>query len=148
MALVKWIPFKDLLSFQERMSHIFDEAFSRFAGIIDPSRCAWSPHADIYETVDNIVLKVELPGVLPDNVVVEVKENCLSLKGERTLNRELKNENYHRMECSYGTFHRTFTLPAVVDKNGIKANFKEGVLEITVPKAEEKAAKHIKVEPE
>lgn len=148
MAPVKWLPFKDFLSLQERMSHIFDDALSRFGVAVDPSLCVWSPQADIYETGDAIVLKVELPGVELDDVELEVNNNVLSLKGERMLKRELKNENYHRMECSHGAFYRTFTLPAVIDKNGVKASLKEGILEITIPKAEEKVSTHIRVEAE
>lgn len=145
MAFVKWIPFKDLLFIQERMSHIFDEAFARGAGV-DASGCAWLPQTDIYETRDTIILKVELPGVDIEDVDVEIKENMLSLKGERRLPTELKNENYHRMECFYGAFHRVFTLPSVVDREMVKANLKEGILEITVPKADEKKLKNIKVD--
>ncbi|MBI5598304.1 MAG: Hsp20/alpha crystallin family protein [Deltaproteobacteria bacterium] len=145
MALVKkWTPVKDLLFLQERMSRIFDEAFLRYSG--DVSGCVWTPSADIYETEANIVIKVELPGIEIDGVDVEINENVLSLRGERKQSRDVKSEYYHIMECSYGTFQRAFILPAVVDKTGVRASFKEGVLEITIPKARPDAARQIKVD--
>jgi HSP20 family protein len=146
LAKVKWIPFKDLLFLQERMSRVFGDAVSRYRGLGGSSKVAWSPPADIYETDDSIVLKVELPGVDIKNVKVEIKENVLTLSGERRFTKNLKEEHFHRMESCYGTFLREFNLPKVVDEKGIKANLKDGVLEIRVPKTRKSKRKHIKVE--
>jgi len=132
LALKKRDPFKDLLFLQERMSRIFDETLLKYRAA---EGSHWYPPVDIYETEESIVLKAELPGVSPESVSVEASENTLMLKGERKLEKSFKEENYHRMERFYGSFHRSFTLPYAVDRNGIKASFKDGVLKITVPKA-------------
>lgn len=145
MALLKWDPFKDLLFLQERMSRIFDEALMQYKGSSGLSGGAWFPPVDIYESGDRIVLKAELPGVEIKDVSVEVDENVITLKGDRKLNKGMNMENYHRMERFYGTFQRVFSLPNVVDKNEITANFKDGVLEITVPKVVEESQKSIKI---
>jgi HSP20 family protein len=134
LAKVKWIPFKDLLFIQERMSRVFDDAISRYKGLGESSKVAWSPPADIYETEDSIVLKVELPGVDIKDVKVELKENVLTLSGDRRFTKNLKEEHFHRMESCYGTFQREFNLPKVADEKGVKANLKDGVLEIKVAK--------------
>jgi HSP20 family protein len=145
VALVKWDPFKDLLFIQERMSRIFDEALMQYKGSSGLSSGAWFPPVDIYESGDKLVLKAELPGVNIDDVAVEVEENVITLKGERKLNKGANMENYHRMERFYGTFQRVFSLPNVVDKNEIAANFKDGVLEITVPKVTEESQTSVKI---
>ena len=108
----------------------------------------WSPSVDIYETDENIVLKAELPGVDKKDVSVEVKDSTLILKGERKREKEVKEENYHRVERSFGTFMRSFTLPVSVKQDQVKAKFKDGVLEVTLPKSEEAKPKQVKVEVE
>lgn len=147
MALLRWVPFKDLLFLQERLSRVFDEAFARYAGL-ENSSSAWCPPTDIFETVEKVIVKVELPGVDINDVDVEIKDNIVVLRGERKIRRNLKSEHYHRMECSYGAFHRVFTLTPQVDKSAIKASFKDGVLEIIIPKAKESESTHVQVEPE
>jgi HSP20 family protein len=142
LAKIKWIPFKDLLFLQERMGHIFDEAISRYGGLGE----SWSPPADIYEAENAIVLKVELPGVAIKDVNIELKENVLTLSGERRLTKNLKEEHFHRMEFFYGNFQRVFNLPKIVEKKGIKASLSDGVLEIKVPKTRKFKSKHIKIE--
>jgi len=107
---------------------------------------AWTPAIDIYETGEAIVLKAELPGVKRDDIDIQVHDNMLILKGERKFEKEVKEENYLRVERSYGAFHRSFTLPALVQQDKIKAVLKDGVLELTLPKAEEAKVKPIKVE--
>ena len=145
MALVKWDPFKDLIFLQERMSRIFDEALMEYKGSSGLASGAWMPPVDIYETADSIILKAELPGIEIKDVSIEVEQSVITLKGERRFNKNLSEENYHRMERFYGTFQREFSLPHVVDKEAIKANFLDGVLEITVPKAVEKPTKSVKI---
>lgn len=142
LALKKRDPFKDLLFLQERMSRIFDETLLKYRAA---EGSPWYPPVDIYETEESVILKAELPGVSPESVTVEASENTLTLRGERRREKSLGEENYHRMERFYGAFHRSFSLPYTVDRNGIKANFKDGVLKIIVPKAAEAAGNGIKI---
>jgi HSP20 family molecular chaperone IbpA len=104
------------------------------------------PTVDIFETDDDIVVTAELPGLEKDQVGVEYKDGILTLRGERKLEREVKEESYHRMERSYGVFHRSFTLPGTVDEEKISARMKNGVLEIHLPKKE--GVEEIKVAPD
>lgn len=149
MALVKWDPFRDIITLRERMDRMFEDSLARFRM---PEEAAmptfWSPSVDIYETDENIVLKAELPGVDKKEVSVEVKDNTLILKGERKREKEVKEENYHRVERSFGTFMRSFSLPVTVKQDQVKAKFKDGVLEVTLPKSEEAKPKQVKVEVE
>ncbi|MBI4949804.1 MAG: Hsp20/alpha crystallin family protein [Deltaproteobacteria bacterium] len=145
MVLRRRDPFKDLLFLQERMSRIFDEALLKYKGCSGMAGGMWYPPVDIYETEESVVLKAELPGVDRNNVSIEVNENTLTLKGERRLEKNLSEENYHRMERLYGTFQRVFSLPYSVDKNNITANFRDGVLKIAVPKAVDENRDSIKV---
>lgn len=146
MAIRRWDPFKDLLTLQERMNRLFDEVLPRTREEETLERGVWSPAVDIYETEDSIVLKAELPGVKREDVSVEIKDNLLVLKGEKKFERDVKEENYHRMERAYGAFQRSFTLPNIVDKDKVRARYKDGVLEVILPKAEEAKPKQIKVE--
>jgi HSP20 family protein len=148
MAIVRWEPFRDLVSLQDRMNRLFDQSFrgiSRGADEEDWALGAWAPAVDIYEKDGNIVLKAELPGIDPKDVDVRVENNILTLRGERKLDEEVKKDNYHRVERSYGNFTRSFTLPNVVDTEKIKAEFKDGVLRMTLPKKEEAKPKQISI---
>lgn len=149
MAIVRWEPFRDLVSVQDRMNRIFEEAFR---GAARPGAeedwalgGAWAPAVDIYEHEGNIVLKAELPGIDPKDVQVGVENNVLTLRGERQFESEVKREQYHRIERAYGTFSRSFTLPNVVDTGKIKAEFKDGVLRVVLPKREEAKPKQISI---
>ncbi len=149
MAIVRWEPFRDLVSIQDRMNRIFDEAF-RGAGRPGAEEDwalggSWAPPVDIYEHEGNLVLKAELPGIDPKQVDVRVENNVLTLQGERKFESEVKREQYHRVERAYGTFSRSFTLPNIVDTANIKAEFKDGVLRVTMPKREEAKPKQIQV---
>jgi len=145
VAIVKDLPFKDLLFLQERLGRIFDDALSKYTDQGDGSKCGWSPPTDIYETDKDLVLKVELPGVDAKDVGVEINDNLLTLKGQRKMRSNVEGEHYHRMEFSYGFFQRTFTLPVAVEGKKVKASFKNGVLEVLVPKAGSVKARRIKV---
>ncbi len=138
-------PFKDLIFLQERMTRIFDEALLQYKGSSGLATGAWFPPVDIYETCDKIILKAEIPGVDRKDVSLEVNENVITLKGERRFAKNLGEENYHRMERFYGTFQRVFSLPNVVEKGEVTANFKDGVLEIMVPKAVEESGSSVKI---
>jgi len=146
MAIVKWDPFRDVMALQDRINGIFNDSFGRSRDLDDEvSLYDWRPPVDIYETNDGIVLKVELPGVNKDDVSVEVKENVLTLKGERLLDPEIKDEHYYRKERSFGKFNRSFSLQEPIKPDLIKAGFKDGVLTVEVPRPEEERPKQITV---
>ena len=115
MAIVRWEPFRDLLAMQDRMSRLFNETFGRDVPLFREEAASlsrWAPAVDVYETGDNIVVKVELPGVDPKDLDVRIEDNTLFLKGERKLEKEVKEENYHRIERSYGSFTQASRCPA------------------------------------
>jgi HSP20 family protein len=150
MAIVRWEPFRDLLSLQERMNRLFDESYrgtNRTGAGTDEWALggSWAPAVDIYEQDGNIVMKAELPGVDPKAVDIRLENNTLTLRGERKLDREVKEDSYHRVERSYGAFSRSFTLPMVVDQGSIKAEYKDGVLKLTLPKREEAKPRQIQI---
>jgi HSP20 family protein len=148
MAIIRWEPFRDLVGLQERMNRLFDESFrgiNRTGSEEDWVGGSWAPAVDIYEQNGNIVLKAELPGVDPKDVDVRVENNILTLRGERKLENEVKRESYHRVERAYGSFTRSFTLPNVVDTEKIKAEYKDGLLRMTLPKKDEAKPKQISI---
>lgn len=149
MALIRWDPFRDLLGLQERMNKLFDESFRGMSRTGSEDDWAlggtWAPAVDIYEQGSDIVLKAELPGVDPKSVDVRLENNTLTLCGERKFDDEIQRENYHRIERSYGAFSRSFTLPSTVDQNNIKADYRDGVLRVTLPKREEAKPKQISI---
>ena len=148
MAIVRWDPFRDVVTLQDRMNRMFDQALSKTRADDEEGLTAstWVPAVDIFETADSIVMKAELPGVSRENIDIQVRDNTLTLKGERKFEREVKDENYLRIERSYGAFQRAFSLSTVIQQDKIKAVFKDGVLEVTLPKAEEAKSKQVKVE--
>lgn len=147
MALIRWDPFREMTSLQERMNRLFSDVLARSpVGEEEITRGAWVPAVDIYEKNECLVIKAELPGIRKEDVTVEVEDNTLTLKGEKKFESDVKEESYHRVERSYGSFQRSFTLPATVDQAKVKAVFKDGILEITLPKVEEAKPKQIKVE--
>ena len=146
MAIVRWEPFRDLLSLQERMNRLFDESARGRQGEEDWALGgSWAPPVDIYEHESNIVLKAEIPGIDPKDVDVRVENNTLTLRGERKFDDEVKKDSYHRVERAYGAFTRSFTLPSVVDTTNIKAEYKDGVLRVTLPKRDEAKPKSISI---
>ena len=147
MAIVRWDPFRDVAALQDRINRIFNESFGRSRDLDDDvSLYDWRPPVDIYETATGIVLKVELPGVNKDDVSVEVKENVLTLKGERLLDPEIKDEHYYRKERSFGKFNRSFSLQEPIKPDLIKASFKEGVLTVEIPRPDEEKPKQVTVD--
>ena len=146
MAIVRWEPFRDLVTAQRDFDRLFRGAFSAQPGETELSTRSWAPPVDIYETEDAIVLKAELPGVDPKDVEVRVEDNTLYLKGERKFEKEVKEQNYHRVERSYGSFARSFSLPNSISTDQVKAEFKDGLLTLTMPKREEAKPKTIKID--
>jgi HSP20 family protein len=109
------------------------------------SLSSWAPACDIYETENEIVVKAELPEVKKDNVSVSIEDNVLTIRGERKFEEETSHENYHRIERAHGEFVRSFALPATIDSARIGAEFKDGILRVTLPKREEAKPKQIEV---
>jgi HSP20 family protein len=145
MAMVRWEPVRDLLTLQERMNRMLDSSYRGNNEEDWALGGSWAPAVDIYEKDGNIVLKAELPGVDPKAVDVRVENNLLTLRGERKFDDEVKRDNYHRVERSYGAFSRSFTLPNVVDTGNIKAEYRDGVLHMTLPKREEAKPRQIQI---
>lgn len=146
MALVRWDPFRNVATLQDRINRLFEDAFPRSRDIDDDvSMCAWRPAVDIYETENGLVLKAELPGVKKEDVSVEIKDNILSLKGERVEDKRVDEENYYRRERCFGTFQRSFNLEQSIQPEKIKAKFKDGVLEVEIPRPEEEKPKKVSV---
>jgi len=130
---------------EERFNRILrDSALAQIGN--EEAMGSWAPLCDIYEEGDNIVVKAELPGLDRNDIDVQVENNVLTLRGERKRENEVKSENLFRMERYYGTFTRSFTLPASVDTEKIRAEYKEGVLLLTMPKVEEAKPRKIKVQ--
>ena|SRR3990167_4744471 len=146
MAVVRWDPFRDLNLLQDRMNRLFEDA-GRSAWRNDEPVAAttWSPAVDIFETDGDIVVKAELPGMERKDIALHLENNVLTLRGERRFEKETKEENYHRVERAYGGFSRSFSIPATVDEEKIRADYKDGVLKIVLPKKEQAKPKQIKI---
>ena len=146
MTIVRWDPFRNVTTLQDRINRIFDETVSRSKDYdVEVRRCDWRPVVDIFDTEKAIVINAELPGVSRDSITLDVKENVLTLKGERKSDEDVSQESYYRMERCFGTFERAFTLPSTVDPANITANFKDGILRIEIPKSQEKKAQQINI---
>ena len=137
-------PFRAL---QERMNRLFDESFGplAFPGEESLSLSLWKPFCDIYETENEIVVKAELPDVKKEEVHVSIENNLLTISGERKFEEETKKENYHRIERRYGEFRRSFGLPTTIDAKKVSAEFKDGMLRVSLPKTEEAKPKQVEV---
>ena len=147
MAIVRWDPFRDVAALQDRINRIFNESFGRSRDMDEEvSQYDWSPPVDIYETANGIELKIELPGINKEDVSVEIKDNVLTLKGERLLDPEIKDEHYYRKERSFGKFHRSFSLQNPIKPDRIKASFKDGILTVEIPRSEKEKPKKISVD--
>src|SRR6266516_3657040 len=143
MNLIRWNP-RDFSVLHNQMNRLFEDVLQDWpSDLTGPA--AWNPVADIYETDDELIVKAELPGVDPKMVDVRLENNVLTIRGERQFEQNVEKENYHRMERSYGSFCRSFTLPTNVEADKIRADFKDGVLNITLPKAESAKAKKIEI---
>jgi HSP20 family protein len=137
-------PFRELLDLQRGINHLFENSVGRSSneGV---SLSTWTPAVDIYEDETSFMIKLELPEVNREDVKVNLHENTLSISGERRIENEDKRDGYHRVERSYGQFYRSFTLPPNINAEGINAQFKDGMLRLSVPKKEEAKPKQIEV---
>jgi len=140
-----WNPYKDLLFLQERMSRVFDEALMQYRGGAGFACAGTYPPVDIFETERDIIVRAELPGLEIEDIAIEVKDNLITLRGERRPRKHLIEESYHRMERFYGVFERVFCLPHQVRREDVRAAINNGVLEITVAKAAQPQTRSVKI---
>jgi HSP20 family protein len=141
MSLIKWDPFRELGTFPSRFGRFLDKDWEKAL-----STTAWNPSVDIFENDNDIVVKVEVPGMNSKDIDVRIENNVLMLKGERRFEKETKEENYHRVEREYGSFSRSFALPTAVKEEKVTAEYKDGILKIVLPKKDEVKPKSIKIE--
>jgi HSP20 family protein len=146
MAMTRFDPFRDLAVLQDRMNRLFNESYGPRQNDDLMSRGAWTPAVDIYEVEGALILKAELPDMRREDIDVNVENNTLTLRGERKLSAEVKQENFHRIERAYGAFMRQFSLPPTVDSSKIGAEYKNGVLTVKLPIREEAKARTINIE--
>jgi HSP20 family protein len=145
MTLIRWKPVRSLDNIQDEVNRVFDSFFDARAYAGRTAERGWDPEVDIVEDKDKVVVNVDLPGIEKEDIKVSVHDNTLTIKGERKAEKEEKDKNYHRVERVYGTFCRSFSLPSMVDGQKIKAAYKNGVLSIDLPKAEEVKPKEIPI---
>ncbi|PIE34169.1 molecular chaperone [candidate division KSB3 bacterium] len=154
--LARWEPFgtirrrgslvNELTGMQQEMNRLFDEFFGERRA--EMAEGTWIPAVDVSETESEIALRAELPGMTHGDIELNVQDNTLTLKGEKKLNAKDHGENFHRIERSYGSFTRSFTLPCDVNLEAVKATFKDGILTVTLPKSEVAKPKKIQISTE
>jgi HSP20 family protein len=148
MSLVKWDPFRELEDVSARLNRYFGRNYPLKAGTEGGETMAfadWSPVVDIKETPEEFLIKAELPEMKKEDVKVAIEDGILSIRGERKLEKEEKGKKYHRIERAYGTFMRSFSVPENVDEKKLLATYKDGVLELHLPKTPEVKSKAIEV---
>lgn len=146
MALTRFDPFRDLAVLQDRMNRLFNDTYGRGREDDLMNRGSWTPAVDIYESDGALVLKAELPDMRREDIDVTVENSTLTIRGERKLGNEIKQENFHRIERAYGSFVRQFALPPTVDATKIAGEYKNGVLTVKLPVREEAKPRTINVE--
>jgi len=146
MTLVRWRPGRDIFRFRDEMDRLFEDFMEKSPARAEPGAQIWNPEIDVRETETEIVVEAEIPGIDQKDVNVSIKDNMLTLKGEKKIEKEEKEANYYRAERTYGSFMRSFTLPTLVVADKVAAKYRNGVLTITLPKAEEVKPKEIPVE--
>ena len=146
MTLVRWNPIREFSVFQNQMNRLFEDAMGTWLGESNGrGNTNWVPLADIYENDNDLIAKVELPGVDPNRVDVRVENNGLTIRGERPFDQKVAQENYHRLERSFGTFSRSFALPMTIDADKIHAEYRDGILNLRLPKSERAKPKRIQI---
>jgi HSP20 family protein len=145
MELVRWEPFEGLNRIQSRINDLFDDTFGRTRVNHASGAGAWLPPVDILESKDSYLIRAELPGMKKEDFNLELKDGTLSLSGERKFEEPADGVEYHRVERAAGKFVRSFNLPQTIKSDGIKATYRDGILEIHVPKADEAKPKQIAI---
>jgi len=146
MTLVRWDPFRELEDVSDRLNQMFHRsAPARTNGKETMVVADWAPSVDVSETEGEYQIKAEIPDVKKEDVKVTLEDGVLTIQGERKQEKEVKGKRYHRVERSYGRFARSFTLPDVIDEEKVKAEFKDGILHLALPKSEKAKPKAIEV---
>ncbi|HKX84283.1 MAG TPA: Hsp20/alpha crystallin family protein, partial [Pyrinomonadaceae bacterium] len=145
MNLVKYDPFRELRTIQDEMTRLFTGLAPVGLDRDEVRYGAWNPSVDIYEEKDHLVMEAELPGLKRDDFELTIENNTVTLKGDRKFEKKTEGDSYHRVERSFGSFTRSFTLPQNVTADGAKADFEDGVLRVTFPKREESKARKIEI---
>lgn len=144
-ALMRWDPFRELEEMSDRLNRMVTRPATRTNGKESLTVADWMPTVDISETAGEYVIQAELPEVKKDDVKVTLEEGVLTIQGQRRQEKDEKTTKYHRIERSYGTFVRSFSLPDQVNESGVKAEFKDGVLNLHIPKSEKAKPRAIEV---
>ncbi len=146
MRITRWEPNREFTVLQDRMNRMFNDLGGTRTDDGVMTGGAWVPAVDIYRsTGGDIVLQAELPGMAKDDIDLQIENNTLTLRGERTLSSEVKEEQYHRVERAHGAFSRSFSLPETVDSSTVRAEFKDGVLTVSMPIREDQKPKQIQI---
>jgi len=148
MTVTRYDPFRDLRSLQDEVNRLFTGNIGRTFDDEGIARGSWQPSVDIYENKDQIVLEAELPGMNREDFDLSIENNVITLRGERRFEKKEDTDNYHRVERAYGSFTRSFTLPNTITGEGATADYRNGVLRVTIPKREETKARRIEVKGE
>ena len=142
-SITRFEPFRGVFSLQDQVNRLFNEAFDRSSD--EANLTPWAPAVDIFETEHELVVKADLPDVNPQDLDIHVENNILTIRGERKFENKVNEENYLRIERSYGSFSRSFSLANSVNSDAIRADYQNGVLTLSIPKREEAKPKQIKV---
>ena len=142
MKLVRWDPFRELLTVSNRLNRTFEDSITQRP---EASFGAWAPPVDIFERQDQLVIRAEVPGIQKEAMDVRIENGVLTLQGERKEEKEVEDVNTHLTERVYGSFTRSFSLPTTVDATRVTAVYKDGVLEVTVPKIETAKPKKVEI---
>ena len=145
MDLVQWRPFREVARLRNEMDRLWDDYFGPGRRALQPLEEAWLPAVDVAESPDKITVKAEIPGMEAKDIEISMVGDTLTIKGEKKAEREQKEENYHLVERSYGSFSRAMKLPALVDPDKVEATYKNGVLTVALPKKEEVKPKAIEI---
>jgi HSP20 family protein len=147
MALVRWEPAREIHSLQQEMNRLFGTFFDTpSTGSGNGAARRWIPAMDLVETDEQFVLRADLPGLSESDVAIELEDNVLTISGERKAEHEERKEGYYRVERATGAFRRSLTLPEGVDADGIAATFDKGVLEVRIPKPEERKPRKVQIQ--
>jgi HSP20 family protein len=138
MAIIRWDPFREMTQVQSQFNRLVDQVWGG-------RQESWLPAVDVFDKADAVVVKAELPGMDADDIQIEVDDNVLTIKGERKFEEQVEEERYYRVERRFGSFQRSLALPQGVQADQIQAGYEDGILTVSVPKAEEKKPKRIEV---
>ena len=145
MDLIHWRPFREVSRLRSEMDRLWDDYFGAGRRALQPLEETWMPAVDVAETGDKITVKAEIPGMEAKDIEISMVGDTLTIKGEKKVEREEKEENYHMIERSYGSFSRVMKLPVAVDADKVEATYKNGVLTVALPKKEEVKPKAIEI---